>query len=236
MRRALYGAPLSCRTSPPQGGRSVGNNLAVLLSTLAVGGGKNEGVIFPLVGEMSGRTRGREGMGRIIVTARQPNDPAARQAGRRDRRDRRLWRPRRALRNIPGQPHRARRSARAFSKRLPGWAGALLLFILTIAAIAALLKTPALATARGRGGSAGRSGGVDRGRRTLSDARGQQLCAGLSGLRFLAACFLLSRSLAADALTRLQIDAACAHRRAGGRCGCNLAAAFASAAGTGCPS
>jgi osmoprotectant transport system permease protein len=43
----------------------------------------------------------------------------------------------RANRIVPGE-------ARGILEALPGWAGALLLFILTIAAIAALMKTPAL--------------------------------------------------------------------------------------------
>ncbi|NKM12655.1 hypothetical protein GFL85_16725 [Rhizobium laguerreae] len=62
--------PLSCRTSPPQGGRSARRN-ALRLATLplhhqnptlrydfSVPGGRRLMPISPLVGEMSGRTEG----------------------------------------------------------------------------------------------------------------------------------------------------------------------------------
>ncbi|OOO31621.1 UNVERIFIED_ORG: hypothetical protein BTE55_13515 [Rhizobium sophorae] len=61
--RAEY-PPLSCRTSPPQGGRSARSwTIASYLayrsySTFVVWGGRQSHPISPLVGEMSGRTEG----------------------------------------------------------------------------------------------------------------------------------------------------------------------------------
>ena len=50
--------PLSCRTSPPQGGRLAASALPPLLQRLEIGGIPRSWLISPLVGEMSGRTEG----------------------------------------------------------------------------------------------------------------------------------------------------------------------------------
>ncbi|MQB23971.1 hypothetical protein DXT95_02705 [Agrobacterium tumefaciens] len=49
--------PLSCRTSPPQGGRSNRGDLSIIFM-LRLWRGASHLPISPLVGEMSGRTEG----------------------------------------------------------------------------------------------------------------------------------------------------------------------------------
>jgi cobaltochelatase CobN len=57
-RSALRCPPLSCRTSPPQGGRSAAIDDFANRLRCRLGAGKNGRPISPLAGEMSGRTEG----------------------------------------------------------------------------------------------------------------------------------------------------------------------------------
>jgi hypothetical protein len=56
--RALRCPPLSCRTSPPQGGRLAGRDVSLFLQRWRLKPGGEDGAISPVVGEMSGRTEG----------------------------------------------------------------------------------------------------------------------------------------------------------------------------------
>ncbi|TAU71318.1 hypothetical protein ELI45_03635 [Rhizobium ruizarguesonis] len=62
MRGSKGHPPLSCRTSPPQGGRSAGRNVSTFMTALRkrslVWGSPNHLPISPPVGEMPGRAEG----------------------------------------------------------------------------------------------------------------------------------------------------------------------------------
>ena len=72
--------PLSCRTSPPHGGRSAARNAVAHSATSKIGESRRCRPISPLEGEMSGRTEGGdvEHQAELRATRPTPRSPAGR--------------------------------------------------------------------------------------------------------------------------------------------------------------